>query len=445
MNRRSEVRSRRSIALALTASAVAGALGLAACGSGTTTPADLPTRTTPVAAVAFPADQKPVESKEPSGGTGGLQFVPWADIEVSALGYYDHGQDGLRNDHKVVIYDSYRKTVTPTVSDASELDGLFRYRVAKPENHRLPAGEPSVRQLPGRQQTQFHCAVDAPASRTPSSSTAATQCAGLGGSPPACSSKGIQVSAAAKKPGLSPVYPLEGSLGAMHETAFAGGRRIGVGYGATPRCRCFAASLTIERVRRPEGGTALSAYVERTEEIDPGVLAAAVRGDDEAFVSVMRHYDRRLRIVAYHVVGNRQLMDDVLQEVTLRVYRSLSRFRGDSSLGTWLCRITYRASCDAVARADRLYPLPPDDLPEPRDCEPDLAETLATRAALADAFAVLPPEQRLAVLLVDREGYDYATTAEILDVPPGTLASRLSAARAKLRGCLTASLGSEVR
>jgi RNA polymerase sigma-70 factor (ECF subfamily) len=170
-----------------------------------------------------------------------------------------------------------------------------------------------------------------------------------------------------------------------------------------------------------------------------------VRGDDEAFVSVMRHYDRRLRIVAYHVVGNRQLMDDVLQEVTLRAYRSLSRFRGDSSLGTWLCRITYRASCDAVARADRLYPLPPDGLPEPRDCEPDPAETLAIRAALADAFAALPPEQRLAVLLVDREGYDYATTAEILDVPPGTLASRLSAARAKLRGCLSASLGSGVQ
>ena len=172
-----------------------------------------------------------------------------------------------------------------------------------------------------------------------------------------------------------------------------------------------------KRVRRPEGGTALSACVQRTEEIEPEILAAAVRGDDEAFVSVMRHYDRRLRIVAYHVVGNRQLMDDVLQEVTLRAYRSLSRFRGDSSLGTWLCRITYRASCDALARADRLYPMPPDELPEPRDAEPDPAEALAMRAALTDALAALPPEQRLAVLLVDREGYDYATTAEILGVP----------------------------
>jgi RNA polymerase sigma-70 factor, ECF subfamily len=230
----------------------------------------------------------------------------------------------------------------------------------------------------------------------------------------------------------------------MHETAFATGGGTGVGVGTAPRHRPLPASLMAKRVRRPEGGTALSACVQRTEEIEPGILAAAVRGNDEAFVSVMRHYDRRLRIVAYHVVGNRQLMDDVLQEVTLRAYRSLAGFRGDSSLGTWLCRITYRASCDAIARSDRLYPLPPDDLPEPRDCEPDPAEALATRAALADAFATLPPEQRLAVLLVDREGYDYATTAEILGVPPGTLASRLSAARAKLRRCLGESLCSEV-
>ena len=229
-----------------------------------------------------------------------------------------------------------------------------------------------------------------------------------------------------------------------HATTAATGTRTRFGSSATPGVRSFPATLAAERVRRPEGGTALSACVPRTEEVDPDVLAAAVRGDDEAFVDVMRHYDRRLRIVAFHVLGSRQLMDDVLQEVTLRVYRSLPGFRGDSSLGTWLCRITYRACCDAVARADRLYPVPPQDLPEPEDREPDPADTLALRAALTDAFATLPPEQRLAVLLVDREGYDYATTAAILGVPMGTLASRLSAARATLRRRLGPSLGLEV-
>ena len=188
----------------------------------------------------------------------------------------------------------------------------------------------------------------------------------------------------------------------------------------------------------------MPALAERTQEVDPGVLAAAQHGDDEAFVDIMRHYDRRLRIVAFHVLNDRQLMDDVLQDVTLRVYRSLARFRGESSLGTWLCRITYRACCDAMARAGRLSVLPPEELPDPPDPAPDPADVLATRSALAEAFATLPAEQRLAVLLVDREGYDYTTTAAILGCPMGTLASRLNAARSTLRRSLSSSMSLEV-
>lgn len=200
-------------------------------------------------------------------------------------------------------------------------------------------------------------------------------------------------------------------------------------------------TLTRERLGRPEGGAALPSQAERSGDVDPRVLAAAQHGDGEAFVDIMRHYDRRLRIVAFHVLNDRQLMDDVLQDVTLRAYRSLARFRGESSLGTWLCRITYRACCDAMTRADRLRPMSLDELPDPADPAPDPADALAARTALAEAFATLSPEQRLAVLLVDREGYDYTTTATILGVPMGTVASRLNAARATLRRCLGSSLG----
>jgi RNA polymerase sigma-70 factor (ECF subfamily) len=222
-------------------------------------------------------------------------------------------------------------------------------------------------------------------------------------------------------------------------------RAVATAFASATAPRAFVGStLTIERLIRPEGGAALPASAERTVEVHPDILAAAQRGDDEAFVDIMRHYDRRLRIVAFHVLRDRQLMDDVLQDVTLRVCRSLAGFRGESSLGTWLCRITYRACCDAMARADRLLPLSPDELPDPPDPTPDPADALATRAALAEAFAVLPPEQRLAVLLVDREGYDYTTTATILGVPMGTLASRLSAARATLRRRLESSMSLDV-
>jgi RNA polymerase sigma-70 factor (ECF subfamily) len=207
---------------------------------------------------------------------------------------------------------------------------------------------------------------------------------------------------------------------------------IGV-FGTTGQPPVSSGTLPLTGLGLVEGAAMPSAVGARTGEIDSAIVAAAVSGDDEAFIAVMRHYDRRLRIVAYHVLGDRQLMDDVLQDVTLRVYGALPRFRGDSSLGTWLCRITYRVCCDAIRRNDRLYPMAPSDLSELSGCEPDPADALVTHALLADAFASLPPEQRLAVLLVDREGYDYATTAQVLGIPAGTLASRLSTARAVLR------------
>jgi RNA polymerase sigma-70 factor (ECF subfamily) len=206
----------------------------------------------------------------------------------------------------------------------------------------------------------------------------------------------------------------------------------------------LAGTFSSNRSMRPEGGAAVAVHAGHTAEVDPDVLAAAQHGDDAAFVDLIRHYDRRLRIVAYHSLGDRQLMDDVLQDVTIRVYRSLARFRGDSSLGTWLCRITYRACCDAMARADRTHTVALDEVPEPPDPAPDPTEALAAKEALAEAFAALSPEQRLAVLLVDREGYDYATTATILDVPMGTLASRLNAGRAALRRGLATYVSSEV-
>lgn len=189
-----------------------------------------------------------------------------------------------------------------------------------------------------------------------------------------------------------------------------------------------------QRAGRPRGAPRLSpAAHTRTEEIDHAFLAAAQRGDEAAFLAIMRHYDRLLRIVAFHVLRDRQLMDDVLQDVTLRAYRSLRGFRGDAALGTWLSRITYRVACDAVRRNDRCWPVDPEDLEREAAPEDDPADALAARSALAAAFAALSAEQRLAVLLVDREGYDYAATARILDIPAGTLASRLSAARSKLR------------
>ena len=87
-------------------------------------------------------------------------------------------------------------------------------------------------------------------------------------------------------------------------------------------------------------------------EIDPAVLAAAQRGDREAFVGVLRHYESRLRVIAFHHLQDQQLMEDVLQEVAIRAYRALPAFRWESSVGTWLCRLAYDTCVDVRRRLD---------------------------------------------------------------------------------------------
>jgi len=170
-------------------------------------------------------------------------------------------------------------------------------------------------------------------------------------------------------------------------------------------------------------------------EIAPAVLAAARRGDHGAFVDVLRFYDRRLRHIAWQTVRDRQAMDDILQEVALRAFRGIPGFRGEAGAGTWLCRITYTTCLDHLRRQSHQPPVAIGD-PDLEARGADSAEEFLARTTFDEAFAALSDEQRLAVLLVDREGLDYRSAAEILDVSPGTLASRLFTARTTLRAAL---------
>jgi len=170
--------------------------------------------------------------------------------------------------------------------------------------------------------------------------------------------------------------------------------------------------------------------------VSPGVLDRARVGDHEAFAAVVRLYDRRLRGIAYRVLGDRDRMDDALQEAYVRAFRALPRFRGDARVGTWLFRITYNACLDELARSRKTTHVPLDELVEQASDPAELEDALTTRGELADAFATLSADERAAVFLVDVEGHDYAGASEILGVPVGTVASRLNRARKALRRSL---------
>jgi RNA polymerase sigma-70 factor (ECF subfamily) len=167
------------------------------------------------------------------------------------------------------------------------------------------------------------------------------------------------------------------------------------------------------------------------------MLERARAGDRDAYGELLRRHGRGLRALAYRLLGDRDRMDDALQEAYVRAFRALPRFRGDSSFATWLYRIVYNACLEELGRARRMADdVRLDAMAEPTDPSAQLEDTIVLRSRLADALAELQPEDRAAVLLVDAQGFDYRSAGEVLGIPEGTVASRLNRARGALRRAL---------
>ena len=169
-------------------------------------------------------------------------------------------------------------------------------------------------------------------------------------------------------------------------------------------------------------------------EVDTQTVSAARRGDPEAFVRMLKHYDSRLRALAFRMLRDPSLMDDALQDAAIKAYQALPRFRGESDVGTWLYRITYTTCLDYLRRERRFQLLLCDDVPGERSDDP--CDVVTRWMDLEDALDALPVEQRVLVVLVHQYGYDYRAAAEVVGVPEGTVSSRLAAARARLRALL---------
>lgn len=170
---------------------------------------------------------------------------------------------------------------------------------------------------------------------------------------------------------------------------------------------------------------------------DRRLVERVLAGETAAFRALVEPHDPRLRGLAYKLLGgDAHAMDDALQEAYVRAFRSLDRFRGDADFGTWLYRIVYNACLDELRRGRR-RPVPVDvtvwDGASGRT-GPEGAAAAADQ--VLRALAALPDDQRLTVVLVDGEGFDHIEAARLLGVAPGTVASRLSRARATMRRML---------
>jgi RNA polymerase sigma-70 factor (ECF subfamily) len=166
------------------------------------------------------------------------------------------------------------------------------------------------------------------------------------------------------------------------------------------------------------------------------LVTAAQGGDRFALDQLLRrHYDR-IHAVCRRIAGETRDADDACQEALIKIVRNLPRFDGRSSFGTWAYRIATNASLDELRKRQRrpgLHAVDEDHRPETMDPTANAhTERFPDRLVLDDALDQLSDDLRIAVVLRDVADLDYAEIAEVLDVPVGTVKSRIARGRAAL-------------
>ncbi|MGW4479901.1 RNA polymerase sigma factor SigM [Rhodococcus triatomae] len=166
---------------------------------------------------------------------------------------------------------------------------------------------------------------------------------------------------------------------------------------------------------------------------DAQLLAAHVAGDPRAFAELLSRHQDHLWQTARRTSYTVQDAEDALQEALLSAHRTAANFREDAAVRSWLHKIVVNACLDRIRRnrARPTVPLLDDDGPDPADTRDAMAER-ETALTVEEALAILPPDQRAAIVAVDLEGYSVAEAAGLLGVPEGTVKSRCSRARNKL-------------
>lgn len=172
------------------------------------------------------------------------------------------------------------------------------------------------------------------------------------------------------------------------------------------------------------------------ERSDAELVTAARGGDRAALDALLRRHHERVHRVCRRLAGNDADAADATQEALMAVVRGLPRFDGRSAFTTWLYRVSTNAALDELRRRSR-RPVPRDPQldTEPADVPrrpPDIDQQVADRLAIDAALAELPPDFRVAVVLRDVAGLDYADIAQVLDLPPGTVRSRIARGRGRL-------------
>ena len=170
---------------------------------------------------------------------------------------------------------------------------------------------------------------------------------------------------------------------------------------------------------------------------DAELVERYLRGDVEAFDELMRAHEDRVFAVCLRMLRDRDAALDATQETFVTVFRKADRFSGRSAFSTWLYRVAVNTCYDQARRRRRHEAAPLPESNDPVDVAADDGfRSAEVRSEIEAALAALPDEFRAAVVLSDVEGLALQTVADILEVPVGTVKSRVFRGRRLLAEAL---------
>ncbi|MGH7818352.1 MAG: RNA polymerase sigma factor, partial [Candidatus Binatia bacterium] len=187
--------------------------------------------------------------------------------------------------------------------------------------------------------------------------------------------------------------------------------------------------------------------VPEAQSADEKLLALCRAGHRESFHGLVLRYEGRVFTLAFRLLADRGDAEDLTQETFLKAYESLETFRGDSRFSTWLYRICRNLCLNRLAR-QKNEPLPaggPSEvLPDPQTRLPERLIAEEQGRIVEWAISRLKPEFREVVALYCTETLSYEEIASSLDVPVGTVRSRLHRGREELKELLRRHLAPEI-
>lgn len=178
------------------------------------------------------------------------------------------------------------------------------------------------------------------------------------------------------------------------------------------------------------------------------LLKRSQQGDVAAFEQLIAKHQTLAYNVAYRILGNEEDAKDATQEALVKVFRNINKFKGEASFGTWLYRIVVNACNDYIRKHRKVvtYSMDQDKETEDGAVKMELADDGPTpesaleakdlKQTVQKALAKLPEANRIVVVLRDIQGFSYDEIAEMIEVPVGTVKSRINRGRDMLKKIL---------